>query len=161
MQWLHKYNKIARSWSHYSLPHLKKLGIPGKYTATYPHKLLDFLLCSSPVSSRLLAFRYPFSDAYEHKCVSTAIPCSEGRRYCLMCADAKHSRWYTKKFKSQLFKSFKHLTGTTHPCTMSYHAQGKGPVERLFRKLIAPTRYHENTQYTYVLPTMLLGICAD
>ncbi|XP_033229699.1 uncharacterized protein LOC117181244 [Belonocnema kinseyi] len=63
-----------------------------------------------------------------------------------------------RQFESDLFKSLNRLTGTTHLHTTSYHPQANGMVECLRRQLKAAIRGHENSQWTRVLPTVLLGI---
>lgn len=65
-----------------------------------------------------------------------------------------------RQFESHLFKSLSRLNGATHIRTTTYHPQSNGLVERMHRQLKAAIRCHENTQWTRVLPTVLLGIRA-
>lgn len=63
-----------------------------------------------------------------------------------------------RQFESGLFKALASLLGARHFRTTSYHPASNGMVERLHRQLKAGIMCHDNTQWTEVLPIVLLGI---
>lgn len=63
-----------------------------------------------------------------------------------------------RQFESQLFKSICSLIGATHRPTTAYHPACNGMVERLHRQLKASIKCHNNSQWSEVLPLVLLGI---
>lgn len=63
-----------------------------------------------------------------------------------------------RQFESQLFKSMAAVIGASHHTTTAYHPAANGLVERLHRQLKAAITCHATTQWTEVLPLVLLGI---
>lgn len=63
-----------------------------------------------------------------------------------------------RQFESGLFKALTSLLGAHHYRTTAYHPASNGLVERLHRQLKAGIMCHNNTQWTEVLPIVLLGI---
>jgi len=52
------------------------------------------------------------------------------------------------------------LTGTKHIRTTAYHPEANGLVERLHRQIKAAIKCHETSDWTSVLPIIMLGISA-
>lgn len=63
-----------------------------------------------------------------------------------------------RQFESHTFKEVAKLVGATHHTTTSYHPAANGLVERLHRQLKAAIACHSNSNWTEVLPWVLLGI---
>ncbi|XP_043468323.1 uncharacterized protein LOC122502368 [Leptopilina heterotoma] len=63
-----------------------------------------------------------------------------------------------RQFESNLFRELNHLTGTSHFRTTPYHPESNGMVERLHRQLKAAIKCHNNSRWTEILPSVLLGI---
>lgn len=63
-----------------------------------------------------------------------------------------------RQFESHLFKELSSLLGTTHLHTTAYHPAANGMVERFHRQFKAAIRCYQNSRWTEVLPTILLGI---
>lgn len=63
-----------------------------------------------------------------------------------------------RQFKSHLFRELNSLTGLTHLRTTAYHPQANGMVERLHRQLKAAIKCHNHSQWTKILPSVMLGI---
>lgn len=63
-----------------------------------------------------------------------------------------------QQFQSDLFQRLASLVGAKHCSTTAYHPQSNGMVERLHRQLKASIRCHNNTQWSEILPLVLLGI---
>ena len=62
------------------------------------------------------------------------------------------------QFESQLFHDLVRLTGTHRTRTTAYHPQANGMVERLHRQIKASLCAHNHSDWTDVLPVVLLGI---
>ncbi|KAJ0169229.1 hypothetical protein K1T71_015259 [Dendrolimus kikuchii] len=65
-----------------------------------------------------------------------------------------------RQFESQTFKELAALIGAAHHPTTSYHPAANGLVERLHRQLKAAIVCHTDSNWTEVLPWVLLGICS-
>ncbi|KAJ0179176.1 hypothetical protein K1T71_004888 [Dendrolimus kikuchii] len=63
-----------------------------------------------------------------------------------------------RQFESQTFKELAALIGAAHHPTTSYHPAANGLVERLHRQLKAAIVCHTDSNWTEVLPWVLLGI---
>lgn len=63
-----------------------------------------------------------------------------------------------RQFESNLFRRLSELTGAQHLRTTAYHPQANGMVERFHRQLKAAIKCQQNSRWTEVLPTVLLGI---
>lgn len=63
-----------------------------------------------------------------------------------------------RQFESRTFKELATLIGTSHHLTTAYHPAANGLVERLHRQLKAAITCHANSNWTEVLPWVLLGI---
>lgn len=65
-----------------------------------------------------------------------------------------------RQFKPPLFKKLAILTGTTNLRKTAYHPAANGMVKRLHRQLKAAIKCHQNSRWTEVLCTVLLGVRA-
>lgn len=63
-----------------------------------------------------------------------------------------------RQFESHTFKELAALIGASHHLTTAYHPAANGLVERLHRQLKAAITCHANSNWTEVLPWVLLGI---
>lgn len=63
-----------------------------------------------------------------------------------------------RQFVSHLFRALTTLTGSKHIRTSAYHPAANGMVERFHRQLKSAIKCHNNSSWTEVLPTVLLGI---
>lgn len=63
-----------------------------------------------------------------------------------------------RQFESHLFKALTKLIGARHFRTTAYHPAANGIVERLHRQLKAAIMCHTSSQWTEVLPLVLLGM---
>lgn len=63
-----------------------------------------------------------------------------------------------RQFESQLFKSLAVMVGARHLRTTAYHPAANGIIERLHRQLKSAIMCHSESQWTEVLPLVLLGI---
>lgn len=64
------------------------------------------------------------------------------------------------QFESSLYQALTKFLGTARQRTTAYHPASNGQVERFHRQLKAAIMAHETTQWTVVLPTILLGFRA-
>lgn len=62
------------------------------------------------------------------------------------------------QFQSHLFRAVAAMVGAYHISTTAYHPAANGMVERLHRQMKAAIMCHSTTQWTEVLPLVLLGI---
>lgn len=62
------------------------------------------------------------------------------------------------QFESHLFRAITSIIGAHHFRTTAFHPISNGIVERLHRQLKAAIMCHDSTQWTEVLPLVLLGI---
>ncbi|GIY74590.1 reverse transcriptase [Caerostris darwini] len=65
------------------------------------------------------------------------------------------------QFEASLFEDMTKFLGTARHRTSPYPAAGNGQVERLHRQLKAAIRSHSTSQWSTVLPTILLGFRAE
>ncbi|XP_060808829.1 uncharacterized protein LOC132903782 [Amyelois transitella] len=63
-----------------------------------------------------------------------------------------------RQFESKLFKTLSAILGAEHRPTTAYHPACNGLVERLHRQLKASIKCHATSNWTEVLPLVLLGI---
>ncbi|GBM72259.1 hypothetical protein AVEN_46962-1 [Araneus ventricosus] len=63
-----------------------------------------------------------------------------------------------RQFESRLFREFARLLGVKVVHTIPYHRQANGSVERLHRQLKSAIRAHAIERWTWVLPSILLGV---
>ena len=63
-----------------------------------------------------------------------------------------------RQFESHLFKAITSMIGAKHIHTTAYHPAANGIVERLHRQLKAAIMCHASSQWTEVLPLVLLGM---
>lgn len=62
------------------------------------------------------------------------------------------------QMRSSLYREFSEMLGTNRIRTTAYHPIANGIVERFHRHLKSSIKAHENSQWTEVLPIVLLGI---
>lgn len=62
------------------------------------------------------------------------------------------------QFESQLFKALTNLLGTKKTRTTAYHPSSNVIIERWHRSLKASVMCHDTTDWTDILPTVLLGL---
>lgn len=65
-----------------------------------------------------------------------------------------------RQFESRLFRQLNRLTGTILIHTTAYHPAANGMVERFHRQLKAAIKCHQESRWTEILPTVLMGIRA-
>lgn len=63
-----------------------------------------------------------------------------------------------RQFESQLFSELSHLLGFQRKRTTSYHPQSNGMIERWHRSLKTAIMCHDRSDWTEILPTVLLGL---
>jgi transposase InsO family protein len=97
---------------------------------------------------------YPLQDITADSCASAFIEGWIARFGCPERITTDRGR----QFESQLFNKISALVGATHLTTTAYHPAANGLVERLHRQLKAAIMCHATTQWTEVLPLVLLGI---
>ncbi|GBN83550.1 hypothetical protein AVEN_153948-1 [Araneus ventricosus] len=60
--------------------------------------------------------------------------------------------------RSSLYREFSEMLGTNRIRTTAYHPIANGIVERFHRHLKSSIKAYESTQWSEILPTILLGI---
>ena len=97
---------------------------------------------------------YPLADITAETCASTFISGWVARFGC----PEKITTDRGKQFDSHLFQCISSIIGAYHCPTTAYHPQCNGLVERMHRQLKAAIMCHNNTQWSEVLPLVLLGM---
>ncbi|GBM73346.1 hypothetical protein AVEN_37596-1 [Araneus ventricosus] len=64
------------------------------------------------------------------------------------------------QMRSSLYREFSEMLGTNRIRTTAHHPIANGIVERFHRHLKSSIEAHESTQWSEILPIVLLGICA-
>lgn len=97
---------------------------------------------------------YPLVDISAETCARTFIAGWVSRFGCPHRITTDRGR----QFESKLFHTMSAILGAQHRPTTAYHPACNGMVERLHRQLKAAIKCHANTNWTEILPLVLLGI---
>ncbi|XP_073967526.1 uncharacterized protein [Choristoneura fumiferana] len=97
---------------------------------------------------------YPLTDMTAETCATAFVSGWVARFGCPHKITTDRGR----QFESHLFRSIAAILGAKHCPTTAYRPECNGMIERLHRQLKAAIMCHANSQWSEILPLVLLGI---